>query len=70
MTAPNMKGRLRAIRDRGGRVVVVDPRRSETAAIADEHVAIRPGTDAQLLAAMLHVVFAEGGCAWGVSTAE
>jgi anaerobic selenocysteine-containing dehydrogenase len=60
MTAPNMKGRLRAIRDRGGRVVVVDPRRTETAAMADDHVAIRPGTDALLLAAMLHVVFAEG----------
>ena len=60
MTAPNMKGRLRAIRDRGGRVVVVDPRRTETAAIADDHVAIRPGTDALLLAAMLHVIFAEG----------
>src|SRR5580704_911661 len=60
MTAPNMKGRLRAIRDRGGRVVVVDPRRTETAEIADEHVAIRPGTDALLLAAMLHVIFAEG----------
>ena len=60
MTAPNMKGRLRAIRDRGGRVVVVDPRRTETAEVADEHVAIRPGTDALFLAAMLHVVFAEG----------
>jgi anaerobic selenocysteine-containing dehydrogenase len=59
MTAPNMKGRLRAIRDRGGRLVVVDPRRTETAAMADEHVAIRPGTDALLLAAMLHVIFAE-----------
>ena len=60
MTAPDMKRRLRAIRDRGGRVVVVDPRRTETAAAADEHVPIRPGTDAWLLAAMLHVVFAEG----------
>jgi anaerobic selenocysteine-containing dehydrogenase len=60
MTAPNIKGRLRAIRDRGGRIVVVDPRRTETAEVADEHVAIRPGTDALLLAAMLHVVFAEG----------
>jgi anaerobic selenocysteine-containing dehydrogenase len=60
MTAPNMRGRLRAIRDRGGRVVVVDPRRTETAAMADDHVAIRPGTDALLLAAMLHVIFAEG----------
>lgn len=60
MTAPDMKGRLRAIRDRGGRVVVVDPRRTETAAVADDHVAIRPGTDALLLAAMLQVIFAEG----------
>jgi len=60
MTAPNVKSRLRAIRDRGGRLVVVDPRRTETAESADEHVAIRPGTDALLLAAMVHVVFAEG----------
>jgi anaerobic selenocysteine-containing dehydrogenase len=60
MTAPDMKSRLRAIRDRGGRIIVVDPRRTETAEAADEHVAIRPGTDALLLAAMLHVVFAEG----------
>jgi anaerobic selenocysteine-containing dehydrogenase len=60
MTAPDVKRRLRAIRERGGRVVVVDPRRTETADAADEHVAIRPGTDALMLAAMLHVVFAEG----------
>jgi anaerobic selenocysteine-containing dehydrogenase len=60
MTAPDVQRRLRAIRDRGGRMVVVDPRRTETAEIADEHVAARPGTDALLLAAMLHVVFAEG----------
>jgi anaerobic selenocysteine-containing dehydrogenase len=60
MTAPNIKARLRAIRDRGGRVIVVDPRRTETADIADEHIAVRPGGDALLLAAMLHVIFAEG----------
>ena len=60
MTAPDMRGRLRAIRARGGRVVVVDPRRTETASLADDHVAIQPGTDALLLAAMLHVIFAEG----------
>jgi anaerobic selenocysteine-containing dehydrogenase len=60
MTAPDVKRRLRAIRERGGRIVVVDPRRTETADAAGEHVAIRPGTDALLLAAMLHVVFAEG----------
>jgi anaerobic selenocysteine-containing dehydrogenase len=59
MTAPDMRRRLRTIRERGGRVVVVDPRRTETAEAADEHVPIRPGTDALLLAAMLHVVFAE-----------
>ena len=59
MTAPGMKHRLRSIRERGGRVVVVDPRRTETAEAADEHVPIRPGTDAWLLAAVLHVVFAE-----------
>jgi anaerobic selenocysteine-containing dehydrogenase len=59
MTAPDMRRRLRAIRDRGGRVVVVDPRRTETAEAADEHVPIRPGTDALLLAAMLHVVLVE-----------
>jgi anaerobic selenocysteine-containing dehydrogenase len=56
MTAPNVRARLRAIRERGGRVVVVDPRHTETARAADEHHFIRPGTDALLLAAMLHVV--------------
>lgn len=52
MTAPDMPGRLKELRRRGGRLVVVDPRRSRTAAVADEHLAIRPGTDALLLAAM------------------
>jgi anaerobic selenocysteine-containing dehydrogenase len=60
MTAPDARGRLRAIRARGGRIVVVDPRRSRTAAEADRHLAIRPGTDALFLMALLHVVFAEG----------
>ena len=59
MTAPNMRERLRAIRARGGKIVVVDPRRTETAAVADEHYFIRPGTDAAFLLALLHVVFAE-----------
>ncbi|HEY3241156.1 MAG TPA: molybdopterin-dependent oxidoreductase, partial [Acidimicrobiia bacterium] len=59
-TAPDWPGRLEALRARGGRLVVVDPRRSRTAEAADEHVAIRPGTDAHLLMGMVHVLFAEG----------
>jgi anaerobic selenocysteine-containing dehydrogenase len=58
-TVPDFRGRARRMRERGGRLVVVDPRRSETAAIADEHVPIRPGTDALLLAGMVHTLFAE-----------
>ncbi|WP_435582536.1 molybdopterin-dependent oxidoreductase [Amycolatopsis thermoflava] len=59
MTAPDMRGRLRAIRERGGKVVVVDPRRTRTAQVADEHHTIRPGTDALLLFALVNVLFAE-----------
>jgi anaerobic selenocysteine-containing dehydrogenase len=59
MTAPGMKHRLEAIRARGGKLVVVDPRRSETAQIADLHLAIRPGTDALLLLALLATIFEE-----------
>jgi anaerobic selenocysteine-containing dehydrogenase len=54
MTAPDVRNRLRAIQQRGGRLVVVDPRRTETAGIADEHLFIRPGTDALFLFALLH----------------
>jgi anaerobic selenocysteine-containing dehydrogenase len=54
MTAPDVRARLRAIQQRGGRVVIVDPRRTETARIADEHLFIRPGTDALFLFALLH----------------
>jgi anaerobic selenocysteine-containing dehydrogenase len=60
MTVPDARGRLRAIRARGGKVVVVDPRRSRTAQEADDHLPIRPGTDALLLMGLLHVIFAEG----------
>jgi anaerobic selenocysteine-containing dehydrogenase len=67
MTAPDARGRLRAIRKRGGRIVVVDPRRSRTAQEADEHLAIRPGTDALLMMALLHVVFDEGLDALGAA---
>ena len=60
MTAPGMRERLKALRKRGGRIVVVDPRRTETAAVADEHVFVRPGTDAAFLLALIDVVFTEG----------
>ncbi len=59
-TAPDFPGRLDRIQARGGKVVVVDPRRSETAERADEHVAIRPATDAHLLAGIAHTMLAEG----------
>lgn len=60
MTAPGIGARLKALQARGGKLVVVDPRRTETAALADRHLAIRPGGDAPLLLALLHVLFAEG----------
>ncbi|MCU0669731.1 MAG: molybdopterin-dependent oxidoreductase, partial [Myxococcota bacterium] len=59
MTAPDFPGRLAALRRRGGTLVVVDPRRTETAEIADRHVPIRPGRDALLLFALVHVLFDE-----------
>ena len=60
MTVPDMPGRLRALRARGGRLVVVDPVRTRTADAADEHLAIHPGTDVLLLAGIVHCLFAEG----------
>src|SRR5205085_3908707 len=60
MTAPDVRGRLRAIQARGGRIVVVDPRRTRTAKLADEHLFIRPGTDAILLFALVNVILEEG----------
>ncbi len=59
MTAPGMRRRLKEMRARGAKVVVVDPRRTETADLADAHHFIRPGTDALLLFAMLNVIFTE-----------
>jgi anaerobic selenocysteine-containing dehydrogenase len=58
-TAPDWPGRLQGIRGRGGRVVVVDPRRTKSAETADEHVFILPGTDAAFLFALAHVLFEE-----------
>ena len=60
MTAPGVPRRLRAIRERGGKVVVIDPRRSETANVADWHLSIEPGADAALLFAVVRTLFAEG----------
>jgi anaerobic selenocysteine-containing dehydrogenase len=59
MTAPGVTKRLKAIRERGGKLVVVDPRKTETAVIADQHLFIKPGSDVLMLLAMLHVVFNE-----------
>ncbi|MFC7261954.1 molybdopterin oxidoreductase family protein [Streptomyces lutosisoli] len=58
-TAPDFPGKLKALRARGGTLTVIDPRRTRTAKLADRHVAIRPGTDALLLAAMTYVLFEE-----------
>ncbi|HEX6013017.1 MAG TPA: molybdopterin oxidoreductase family protein [Geminicoccaceae bacterium] len=58
-TAPDWPGRLRRILERGGAVVVVDPKRTRTAERASEHLPIRPGTDAQFLMAVVHTLFAE-----------
>ncbi len=60
MSAPGIKKRLEGIQRRGGKVVVVDPRRTETARIADEHVFVKPGTDALFLLGLLHEITAAG----------
>jgi len=59
MTVPGFPGRARELRSRG-KLVVIDPRRTETAKIADEHHFVRPGGDAWLLLAMVHVLFRDG----------
>lgn len=59
MTVPNVKKRLQALQARGGKLVVIDPRHSETAALADTHHFIRPGSDAYLLLAIIHILFKE-----------
>jgi anaerobic selenocysteine-containing dehydrogenase len=65
MSAPNAKKRFAELRARGGRLVVVDPRRTETAEIADRHLFIRPGSDALWLFALVNVLFAEERVALG-----
>ena len=59
MTVPAFRSRLKALQARGGRMVVIDPRRSETAQVADEHHFIRPGGDAAFLAALLKIILDE-----------
>lgn len=59
MTVPDVRARLKALKARGGKLVVVDPRRTETAAVADEHLAIDPGSDAAFLLSLIHTLFAE-----------
>ncbi len=60
MTVPDFPNRLRALKARGGRMVVVDPRRTETAKAADEHFFVRPGSDAVVVLAMVRTLFEEG----------
>ena len=59
MTVPDVRARFKALKARGGKLVVVDPRRTETAAIADEHLAIDPGSDAAWLLSLVHTLFGE-----------
>ncbi len=65
MGAPGFTRRVEELHARGGRLVVVDPRRTETAEIADDHFAIRPGTDVFLLLALLHELFSSGAARLG-----
>lgn len=58
-TVPDFKGKVKALQARGGKLVVVDPRRTETATMADAHHFIRPGADVFLLAAMVHTLIAK-----------
>ena len=60
MTVPDFPNRLRELKARGGRMVVLDPRRTETAKVATEHHFVRPGSDAHVLMALLNVVLDEG----------
>ena len=60
MTVPDVAKRIKALQARGGKLVVIDPRRTETAQVADAHHFIRPGSDAALLLALLNVLFSEG----------
>ena len=60
MTAPNMRQKIKDIIARDGKVVVIDPRRTETAELSNEHHFIRPATDVLLLLAMLNEIYQQG----------
>lgn len=66
-TAPDWPGRLKALVARGGQLVVIDPRRTRTAALATRYLAVRPGTDAFLLAALVQCLFADGAVDLGAA---
>ena len=59
-TAADFPGKIKALRRRGGTLVVVDPSRTRTAELADRHLPVRPGSDAALLFAIVHILFDEG----------
>ena len=59
-TVPDFRGKAKALQARGGKLVVIDPRKTETASVADAHHFIRPNSDVFLLAAMVNTLFAEG----------
>ncbi|MFT3859623.1 MAG: molybdopterin-dependent oxidoreductase [Aquabacterium sp.] len=59
MTSPDIRNRFKALKARGGKLVVIDPRRTETAEVADEHHFIDPGTDAAWLLSVVHTLFDE-----------
>ncbi|EHB55352.1 Nitrate reductase [Mycolicibacterium rhodesiae JS60] len=58
-TAADFPGKIKALRRRGGKLVVIDPSRTRTAELADRHLPVRPGSDAALLFAVVHVLFDE-----------
>lgn len=70
MTAGGIRRRLKALQKRGGKVVVVDPRKTETGRMADEHHYIRPGTDALLLLAMIKTILDEGLTKMGILASQ
>jgi anaerobic selenocysteine-containing dehydrogenase len=60
MSVPDVAKRLKAVKDRGGKVVVIDPCRTETADVATRHHFVRPGTDAAFLLALVNALLETG----------